>query len=60
MKRVVVVPMVVGCLGTLREMRKNIDGLGLFTHREVSRLCREIQFEVLCSAARIIRRHLAS
>ena len=57
--RVVVVPIVIGCLGTLRELRGNLYGLGLFTRREVNRLAREIQFEVLCSGVRLIRRHLA-
>ena len=57
--RVVVVPIVVGCLGTLKELRDNLYGLGLFTRREVARLAREIQYEVLCSGVRLIRRHLA-
>ena len=51
--RVVVVPIVAGCLGTLREMRANLYGLGLFTRWEVARLAREIQYEVLCSGVRL-------
>lgn len=57
--RVVVVPIVAGCLGTLRTLRDNLNGLGIFTRKETSRLVKEIQFEVLCSAARLLRRHLA-
>ena len=53
------VPIVVGCLGTLKELRDNLYGLGLFTRREVARLAREIEYEVLCSGVRLIRRHLA-
>ena len=56
--RVVVVPIVIGSLGTLRSLRQNLNGLALFTQREVNRLAKELQFEVLCSAVRIIRRHL--
>jgi len=58
--RVDVVPTVVGCLGTMGDLRKNLNGLGLFTCREVAKLCCEMQFEVLCSTACVIRRHLAS
>jgi len=58
--KVEVVPMVAGCLGTLRNLRASIYGLGIFTRKEATNLCKEIQFEVLCSATRLIRRHLAS
>ena len=34
----------------------NLYGHGFFTRREVARLAREIQFEVLWSAVRLIRR----
>ena len=57
--RVVVVPIVVGCLGTLRNLRHNLYGLGLLTRREVDRLAKKIQFESLCSGVRLLRRHLA-
>ena len=57
--RVTVVPIVAGCLGTLREVRANLYGLGLFTRQEATRLAREIQFEVLCSGVQLIRKHLA-
>ena len=57
--RVEVVPMVVGSLGTLRNLRRNISGLSIFTWGEAARLAKEMQFEVLCSAVRTIRRHLA-
>ena len=55
-----VVPMVAGYLGTLWNLRSNLYGLNLFTRSEANRLCGEIQFEVLCSAVRLIRRHLAN
>ena len=57
--RVVVVPIVIRCLGTLRSLRQNLYGLGLLTRREVDRLAKEIQFETLCSRVRLLRRHLA-
>ena len=57
--RVEVVPMVVGSLGTLRKLRRNISGLGIFTRGEAARLAKEMQFEVLCSAVRTFIRHLA-
>ena len=57
--RVVVVPIVIGCLGILRSLRRNLYGLGLLTRREVDRLAKEIQFETLCSGVRLLRRHLA-
>ena len=45
--------------GNLREMKAHLHGLGLLTPWEVPHLAREIQFEVLCSGIRIIRRHQA-
>ena len=57
--RVDVVPMVAGTLGTLCGLKSNLCGLDLFTGKEATKLCKEIQFEVLCSAARMIRRHLS-
>ena len=57
--RVVVVPIVVGCLGTLRSLRHNLYGLGLLPRKEVDRLAKEIQFESVCSGVRLLRRHLA-
>ena len=56
--RVTVVPIMVECLGTLRSLRANLKGLSVFTRREIYRLSKE-QFEALCSAVRLIRRHLA-
>lgn len=56
--RVDVIPMVAGCLGTLQSLRPNFCGLDLFTKREINLFCKEIQFEVLCSAMRLVRRHL--
>ena len=57
--RVVMVPIVIGCLGILRSLRQNLYGLGLLTRREVDRLAKEIKFETLCSEVRLLRRHLA-
>ena len=39
--RVDVVPIVVGSLGTLRNVRHNIYGLGIFTRREAAKLAKE-------------------
>ena len=55
-----VVPIVVGDLGSLAGFRKELKGTGLLSSREVSFLARNCQFEVLCSAVRIIRRQLCT
>ena len=51
--RVMVVPIVVECLGTLRSLRANLKGLGVFTRREINRLSKE-QFKAFSSAVRLI------
>lgn len=53
------VPIVVGCLGMLREMRENLYGLGLFIWKEAAKLAKELWFQVLCSGVRLITQHLA-
>ena len=40
--RVVVIPIVTGCLGTLRSLRHNLYSLSLLTRRDVNRLAKEI------------------
>ena len=58
--RVTMVPIVMGYLGTLRGLWRNIMGLSLFTRWEAAKLIRVIQFEVLCSMVRILQSCLAS
>ena len=58
--RVVTTPLVVGDLGSLGSFRKELSKLQLFDIREILHLARNAQFESLCSAVRIIRRHLSS
>lgn len=41
------VPIVIGCLGTLGSLQQNLYGLSLLTWTEVNRLAKEIQFETL-------------
>jgi len=50
----------VGSLGALRSFRENIGRLKLFSKREVLRLTRDVQFEALCFAVRLIRRRFSS
>ena len=57
--RVLVIPIVVGDLGLVVGMRKQLEKTELFTDGESERLVRAIQRDVLCSAVRIIRRHMA-
>ena len=58
--KVDIIPVVVGSLGTLRNFREHIVRLKLFTKREILRLTRDVQFEVLCFGVRLIRRHFSS
>ena len=53
-------PLVVGDLGSLGSLRDELSKLQLFTKKEILRFTRNAQFEVLCSAVRILRRHLSS
>ena len=55
-----VVPLVVGDLGSLAGFRKGMSQTGLLHSKTISYLARNCQFEVICSAIRIIRRHLST
>ena len=44
--RMEVVPIVAGCLGTLRKLRNNLNGFGVFTWKKTFPLAKEIQFDV--------------
>ena len=57
--RMVMVPIVIRCLGTLRSPRQSLYAPGLLTRGEVDRLAKEIQFKSFCSRVRLLRRHLA-
>ena len=57
--KVSVVPVVVGVLGSMGKLREELSNTELFTRHQVNRLSREIQYESLCSAIRMIRRLLA-
>jgi len=52
--KVDILPIVVGSLGTLRSFRTNINRLKLLS-KEILRLTRDVQFEVICFAVRLIR-----
>ena len=58
--KVDIFPVVVGSLGTLRSFRENIGHVGMCMKREVLRLVCDVQFEVLCFAVRLLRRHFSS
>ena len=57
--KVSVYPLVVGDLASLAGFREELGKTHL-TKREISFLARNCQFEALCSAVRIIRRHLSN
>ena len=50
--------LVVGALGSMGSLRKQLAGTNLFTEQQVRRVARECQLEALCSAVRLLRRHL--
>ena len=52
-------PLVVGDLASLGSFREELNKTHLFSKRDISFLARNCQFEALCSAVRIIRRHLS-
>ena len=58
--KVLTTPVVVGDLGSLGSLRDELSGLQLFTRKEILRFARNAQFEVLCSAVRILQRHLSN
>jgi len=53
--KVDILPIVVGSLTTLRSFRTNITRLKLFSKKEILKLTRNVQFEVICFAIRLIR-----
>ena len=58
--KVLVYLLVVGDLASLAGFREELGKTHLLTKREISFLARNCQFEALCSAVRIIRRHLSN
>ena len=54
-----VVTIVVGALGSLGSIRKQLASTKIFTERQVTRLVSECQHEALSSAVLLLRRHLA-
>ena len=56
--RIEVIPVVVGDLGLITNMRKLLKKSHIFREKEISRLMSDVQREVLCSAVRIIKRHM--
>ena len=44
-----------GKSGNLEDFRTNITRLKLFSKNEILRLTRDVQFEVICFAVRLIR-----
>ena len=57
--KIQVYPVVVGDLGTIGNLYKILESVGIFSDREITNLVREMQLEVLCSSTGIIRQHLA-
>ena len=58
--KVSVYPLVVKDLASLAGFREELGKTHLLTKREISFLARNCQFEALCSAVRIIQRHLSN
>ena len=56
--RIEVILVVVGDLGLITNMRKHLKKSHIFREIEISRLMSDVLREVLCSAVRIIKRHM--
>ena len=54
-----VVPVVVGALGSLGSMKKQLASTKIFTEWQVTHIASECQHEVLSLAVKLLRRHLA-
>ena len=54
------IPLVVVSLGSLGSFREELSKLQLLQKSKILWLARNAQFEALCSAVRIIRRHLSN
>ena len=56
---VLVIPVVVGCLGSIGGLVQSIMDLKIFSKTEALKLTKEIQMEALVAAVRIAKRHLS-
>ena len=57
--RAVVIPVVIGDLGVIESLRKHLKRSRLLSDVAIQRFMAEAQRETLCSAVRLIKRHLA-
>ena len=57
--RVAVVPVVFGDFGLVRGLRANLEKSGVLAPEEINHFMRNAQRDVLCSAVRMIKRHLS-
>lgn len=58
--RVVTVPVVVGDLGTIENLRKDLRKSKLLTEDQITNFMLEAQLETLCGSIRILKSHLAT
>lgn len=58
--QVQVIPIVIGDLGLIVGLREHLRKAKILNEGEIDQLIREAQREALCSAVRIIRRHMAT
>ena len=56
----IVVPVVLGDLGTITGLRENLKRAKILTPREMDRFMASAQREVLCSAIKITKRHFST
>ena len=58
--RIEVIPVVVGDLGIIGNLKNHLTRSGLLDDTAIKRVMKEMQTEVLCGAVRIIKRHMTT
>ena len=55
--KVIVVPVVVGDLGTVTHLRRHLNRTGLMNREQITRTIGDLQRETLCAGVQILKRH---
>ncbi len=58
--RIMVIPVVIGSMGLVTDLRSQLDRANIFDPKEITKLMGEMQREALCGAVRIIKRHMVT
>ena len=56
--RVTVVPMVIGVLGTITNLRRHLGRAEIWNRNQIEKTMGDMQRETLCAAVQIIQRHM--